>query len=1314
MRGQAKRTLTVLSLVLLSLFAAQPPFAEAQGCSPRPRVGVSAASTGPGGLRVTLTAGAGLITSIQFGTAQNAVVTIGGSSKAPPFTFAPAPPAPQIVFDVTRQGGAGVPVTVPLTLVDGCGPWQTFIGGGGDAWPRARWSESSLTFDLPSGGMAQRSVTISGNRTIDGGMVAIEGAAQPLMEVDGTQVARLDASTTRMIIVRAAPPANVTPGTYQGMLSLKVGGVGIPDSLPVTVNIRAPSLSPSSAPATMSLPATERLTFSANGPAIVGDELLIRFRDGTSVSAIQQLLAANGAVDIVGTIPTMNLYQVRLATTAIGLDAQIQALESDSSVLYASRNYLSLPSLPPPSEWTGGDPSRHRAHDLIQLPAAWDLISDTSSVRVGVLDVGFDVRHSELIGRAPNAEIGGSRTPDLYLNYHGNYVSSILGAGANDSTGRGVAGVIWNSPMDLRAPIQEVPCWWILLGGDYKLCREPGVARIPIFPDNKALEYIKELRGISGLRVINMSFGGHKGEANKTPRQAAKQYEDVFNETRERYGNRILFVLAAGNEGKPADQIIPATLGDLPNVVVVAAVNPNGTAMWSDSNYGDRVWLAAPGESIYSSGLCMPLDTTACIALYDTHSGTSAAAPFVSGVAALLYARAQQMRLPEPSATQVREWLRQGAVNGKGVVCRDLTPAHCTLETDGLPVLNAYQSLLLVGAPPATLAFTTPTTGGTATVPFTTQPVITVKDQSGGVATVFNGPVTLTLKAGTTTVGAVLNGITTVNAVNGVATFSGLSIDKSGTPYYLTASASGLPPVDSAAFTVRPPDLAFTVQPSGGLPGVPFSTQPVVTAVDVSNRPVTSFNGAVTLAIKEGTTTVGAALNGTVTVNAINGVATFSGLSIDRPGTPYILKATAQGVGAIESAPFSVLVPGQRIQRVSTGSDGTQANRNSYRGVISADGRFVAFSAEATNLVPPDSNGLTNDVFVKDRHTGTTELVSAAIDGIQSNGYSDGAILSADGRYVAFYSYATNLVPGDTNGVADAFVKDRQTGVIERVSTNADGTQGNGDSGLAGMTPDGRFVVIISDASNLLAGDTNGTTDIFVKDRQTGTVQRVNTAADGTQANNGSYLWAAISGDGRYVAFTTQASNLVPRDTNGAGDAFVKDLQTGAIERVSVAADGTQSNQDTWGIAINADGRYIAFNSDASNLVAGYSTFTTRVYVKDRQTGAIETMSFDLSSEPSLSADGRFVAFTSRATNLVSGDTNAASDAFVKDRQTGVVERVSTDAHGVQANDYSRTPTLSADGRYVVFYSPANNLVPDDSNIFYDLFVVDRSLPIAP
>jgi Tol biopolymer transport system component len=407
------------------------------------------------------------------------------------------------------------------------------------------------------------------------------------------------------------------------------------------------------------------------------------------------------------------------------------------------------------------------------------------------------------------------------------------------------------------------------------------------------------------------------------------------------------------------------------------------------------------------------------------------------------------------------------------------------------------------------------------------------------------------------------------------------------------------------------------------------------------------------------------------------------------------------------------------IRRVSVASDGTQGNSASWNPSISADGRYVAFYSDASNLVSGDTNGV-SDTFVKDLQTGTTKHVSVTSDGTQGNSDSFDPSISADGRYVAFHSFASNLVSGDTNNRGDIFVKDLQIGTIKRISVASDDTQGNRDSLYPSISADGRYVAFYSEANNLVSGDTNGTGDIFVKDLQTDTTKRISVASDGTQGNKYS-IYPSITADGRYVAFYSDASNLVSGDTNGAGDIFVKDLQTDTTKRISIASDDTQGNSNfKQKPSISADGRYVTFHSNANNLVSGDTNGVSDTFVKDLQTDTTERISVasdgtqgnrnsTVAMSPSISADGRYVAFRSQASNLVSGDTNNRGDIFVKDLQTGTIKRISVASDGTQGNSDSFDVSISADGGYVAFDSFASNLVSDDTNDSPDIFIYELS-----
>ncbi len=407
--------------------------------------------------------------------------------------------------------------------------------------------------------------------------------------------------------------------------------------------------------------------------------------------------------------------------------------------------------------------------------------------------------------------------------------------------------------------------------------------------------------------------------------------------------------------------------------------------------------------------------------------------------------------------------------------------------------------------------------------------------------------------------------------------------------------------------------------------------------------------------------------------------------------------------------------PAVITERVSVASDGSQGNNWSNSPSISADGRFIAFVSEASNLVDEDTYA-TVDVFVRDRQSGTIERVSVASDGSQANGRSDWLYISADGLYVAFHSWASNLVSGDTNNTCDVFVHNLADGTTERVSVSSEESQGIALSTYPSISADGRYVAFLSYASNLVDGDTNGVEDVFVRDRQSETTERVSVASDGSQGNARAWLRPSISADGRYVAFHSEASNLVSGDTNGEGDIFIRDRETRTTERVSVASDESQGNAYSYGPSISADGRYVAFYSWASNLVDGDTNDISDIFVRYRLGGTTELVSLasdesqgnDWCGSPSISADGRYVAFESGASNLVSGDTNDSGDVFVRDRLFGNTQRISVAGDGSQANGVSMDSSFSADGRYVAFASTASNLVSEDTNGYADVFVRDR------
>jgi Tol biopolymer transport system component len=350
----------------------------------------------------------------------------------------------------------------------------------------------------------------------------------------------------------------------------------------------------------------------------------------------------------------------------------------------------------------------------------------------------------------------------------------------------------------------------------------------------------------------------------------------------------------------------------------------------------------------------------------------------------------------------------------------------------------------------------------------------------------------------------------------------------------------------------------------------------------------------------------------------------------------------------------------------------------------------------------------------------TTTRVSVDSSGMEGNGDSGLSSVSADGHYVAFESSASNLVSEDTNEVSDIFLHDTLTGATTLVSVDSSGVQGNGDSESPSISADGRYVAFQSSASNLVSGDTNEASDIFMQGTQTGATARISLDSSGVQGNGDSES-PSISADGRYVAFMSYANNLVSGDTNSTGDIFLRNTQTGTTTRLSVDSNEAQANGQSYEPSISADGRYVAFTSMSSNLVSGYTDYSAQIYLRDSEIGTTTAISRELSgisvgnwSEfPSISSDGRYVAFSSLVCYWISGDTIYTWVVFLRDTKTGTITLLPFDSSVKQINGQSYAPSISANGRYVGFTSIANNLVNGDTNGKFDVFVAPAPKPFT-
>jgi Tol biopolymer transport system component len=380
----------------------------------------------------------------------------------------------------------------------------------------------------------------------------------------------------------------------------------------------------------------------------------------------------------------------------------------------------------------------------------------------------------------------------------------------------------------------------------------------------------------------------------------------------------------------------------------------------------------------------------------------------------------------------------------------------------------------------------------------------------------------------------------------------------------------------------------------------------------------------------------------------------------------------------------------------------------SFRPWISGDGRYVAFDSDSPNLVPGDTNRV-RDIFVYDRDNGTLELVSKGPGGKQSNGDSQRPTLSADGRYVAFWSAADNLVDNDTNKVTDCFVHDRESHETFRIDVGPADVQANGECARPVISGDGKLVAFESAATNLekpsvlgKSTDTNKSRDVFVRDLIANTTTRVSVSTEGKQGS-GESVRPSISTNGRFIAFQSDAA-LQSDDTNKKTDVYLHDLDSKETTRISIGPGGVEGNGGSFSPSLSADGRFISYWSNASGLVADDSNKVGDVFLFDRNDGSTVRISVGpggeqgdgMSSDPSISPDGRYVAFWSGATNLVPDDTNGKRDIFLYERDRNTVTRVSVADDGTQGDGDSFSPNIGAGGNLVAFDSAAKTLVPDD------------------
>jgi Tol biopolymer transport system component len=433
--------------------------------------------------------------------------------------------------------------------------------------------------------------------------------------------------------------------------------------------------------------------------------------------------------------------------------------------------------------------------------------------------------------------------------------------------------------------------------------------------------------------------------------------------------------------------------------------------------------------------------------------------------------------------------------------------------------------------------------------------------------------------------------------------------------------------------------------------------------------------------------------------------------------------AVAAGLVAILLGPATVALAGPSPQRTVRLRLAATANPDgaSTHPSLSADARRVAIASTATNLVAPDGNGAVSDVFVYDQATNVFTLASVGRNGEPADGGSSEPVLSADGATVVFTSRASNLVPDDRNDVADIFVSSPATGLV-RVSVSSAGEEVDGASSEPDISADGRLVVFTSTAGDLTGHDTNSHQNVYVHDVLTGTTTLVSAARDGKPAAGDSSA-PAISPDGGFVSFSSDAPNLVAGDGNHKQDVFVRDLARGTTQRVSVRRGGGSQNRGmAGGVAaisdVSRDGRYVAFESDATNLAGRDRNRRTDVFVRDTVRQSTRRISLSTTNEeahgdsilPAITPDGRYVAFASRADDLVPKNT-VGVDVFVRDVKRGATVLADVTSRGqprgreLRAPPYPVRPAISADAGTVAFASSAASLAGGDTNRLSDVFL---------
>lgn len=430
-------------------------------------------------------------------------------------------------------------------------------------------------------------------------------------------------------------------------------------------------------------------------------------------------------------------------------------------------------------------------------------------------------------------------------------------------------------------------------------------------------------------------------------------------------------------------------------------------------------------------------------------------------------------------------------------------------------------------------------------------------------------------------------------------------------------------------------------------------------------------------------------------------------------GTTVLIASVMPASVCCRAAPLSAAAS------AATGPAATaQPDDRSQGPSVSANGRYVVFSSRATNLVPGDPNHASH-VYIRDLRKQTTTMVDVSESGSVANADGVGASVSGGGRFVAFTSDATNLVPGVADGQLNVYVRDMVRHTTRLVSVPRTGLEGNGPSFRAYISESGRYITFTSGASDLAPGTASGVWNVFIRDLTRDTTALVSAGTDDTAANAPS-MGSAVSADGRLVAFTSLASNLVAGTTRGVPEVYVRDMRRGITEIVSTAPDGAFANGNNQGWSLSSDGRFVVFSSTASNLVPGTSTGGfSHIYVRDLASNAVVLADVANNGSPAdasafaltaVSATGRYVVFSSDASDIVPGVSGW--NVYLRDLTSHETELISAAQAGGGGNGQSAVDAVgsavSSDGCVIGFTSAASDLTADAHGDFEAAFVSDH------